>query len=506
MVRALSRFGAFVFSAVLLSVSGGGISPVASALVVTPKFVMAPENSTVPAGGSADCVTPAPVTTYATFHCYTPTDIANAYGLSQFMGAHAGDPAALGAGQTIVLVDAYGSPTAAADLKFFHDTFFPKAPAPNFDQVYPNGTLTYNNTAAGNGLSGPSAAAGWSGEATLDIEWAYAMAPLAHIVLMATNPAETLGVQGLPNMFKAISDAIDTYPAGTVFSQSFGTAEQNFGGAAATQQAMLDQVYQKGIKKGDTFVAASGDEGSGGVNKTQRESGVFPTQVVGYPASSPFNLTVGGTDLQYNWLWSPTSANPADAGFFNAAPATGVAAEPVWKEGWLGPGNNTSAGGKSSVYASPSWQTAQASLTGGARGIPDISWDSAINGGVLIYITAFPNAIRSGWHITGGTSSASPQVAGLLAVVNAMREENGKAPIGDPHAAVYALGDGANASTYYRDVTPQTFGTAQYPLVDNQWLPNAPNVPGFPVTTGWDMTTGFGSPLANAWIPALVAS
>ncbi|MBO0683015.1 MAG: hypothetical protein J2P45_07665, partial [Candidatus Dormibacteraeota bacterium] len=164
------------------------------------------------------------MTTYATFHCYTPTDIANAYGLSQFMGAHAGDPAALGAGQTIVLVDAYGSPTAAADLKFFHDTFFPKAPAPNFDQVYPNGILTYNNTAAGNGLSGPSAAAGWSGEATLDIEWAYAMAPLAHIVLMATNPAETLGVQGLPNMFKAISDAIDTYPAGTVFSQSFGTA------------------------------------------------------------------------------------------------------------------------------------------------------------------------------------------------------------------------------------------------------------------------------------------
>lgn len=121
------------------------------------------------------------------------------------------------------------------------------------------------------------------------------------------------------------------------------------------------------------------------------------------------------------WLWAPTSSdshNPdgtLNAAFFNSTPAVGVAAEPVWQEPWLGPGNNTSAGGKSSIYATPAWQAAQTSLTGGSRGIPDLSWNAAVNGGVLVYITAFPNAIRPGWHVTGGTSAASPQIAGLLA-------------------------------------------------------------------------------------------
>jgi subtilase family serine protease len=508
MSRLLGRFGAAAAAVMLLLFSGGTGSQAAFVLTASPNFVEAPDIGSVPAGGSPACTSPAPVHTYAFFHCYTPGNIAAAYGLDKFRSARSGNPAALGAGQTIVLVDSYGSPTAANDIKFFHDAFYPGLPAPSFDEVYPNGQLTFDNTATGKGQSGPSAAVGWSFEATLDIEWAYAMAPLAHIVLLATPPAETLGVQGLPNMFKAISDAIDAYPAGTVFSQSFGLAEQTFGGAAGVQTTSFDEVYQRGIQKGDTFVASSGDEGSGGADKMHRDSTTFSSPVVGYPASSPFNLAVGGTQLMFNWLWSPTSAdftNP-NAAFFNSAPAAGVAAEPVWQEPWLGPGNNTSAGGKSSIYASPSWQGAQSSLTGGSRGIPDLSWNAAVNGGVLVYLTSFPNAIRPGWHVTGGTSASSPQVAGLLAVVNALRAQNGKVAIGDPHPAVYALGNGPNASSYYRDATRQHFGSVQYPLVDNRWITNTPTVRGYPVLTGWDMTTGFGSPLVNAWIPAMAAS
>jgi subtilase family serine protease len=96
----------------------------------------------------------------------------------------------------------------------------------------------------GNRQSGPSAAAGWSGEATFDIEWAYAIAPLAHIVLDAVPPAETEGVQGFPNLFKAISGQIDATPSGTVFSMSFGVTEQTLGGAAAQQTAKFDAVFQ----------------------------------------------------------------------------------------------------------------------------------------------------------------------------------------------------------------------------------------------------------------------
>jgi subtilase family serine protease len=520
MSKLLARIATPLVPAFLLLVSSAGI-PAGPALIALPLSVDAPDTGTVPAGGSPACTTPAPAHTYALEHCYTPADIAAAYGIDRFRAAHPGDSAALGAGQTIVLVDSYGSPTAANDINFFHNTFYPGLPAPNFDEVYPNGQLTFDNTATGNGLSGPSGAVGWSVEATLDMEWAYAMAPLAHIVMLATNPAETLGVTGLPNMFKAIRDAIDTYPAGTVFSQSFGLAEQTFGGAAPVQTAGFDETYKHGISKGDTFVASSGDQGSGGNDKTHKLTGVYPFQVVGYPASSPYNLAVGGTQLMYNWLWAPTStdflipgSNALNPAFFASTPATGVAAEPVWQEAWLGPGNNTSAGGKSVVYSSPSWQATQASITGGMRGLPDLSWNAAVNGGVLIYITAFPNGspsgsptgIRPGWHIEGGTSAASPQIAGLVAVVNAMRAEKGKTPIGDPHAAVYALGNSQNASTYYRDVTPGHFGTVGYPLVDNRWITNTPSVPGFPVTAGWDMTTGFGSPLADSWIPALVSS
>ena len=76
-----------------------------------------------------------------------------------------------GQGQTIVLVDAYGSPTAASDLQTFHGTFFPDLPNPDFQQVFPQGNPQYMNTCRSNGLSGPCAAANWSGEATLDQMW-----------------------------------------------------------------------------------------------------------------------------------------------------------------------------------------------------------------------------------------------------------------------------------------------------------------------------------------------
>ncbi len=489
--------------ATLALLAGGAPALPVPTLIAFPRAVEAPDTTTDATAGPYACTTPAPIHRYKHFHCYTPSDIFGAYGVDQL---HALGNSGMGAGQTIVLVDSYGSPTAAGDIKAFHDAFFAGLPDPNFDEVYPQGTLTYDNTAVGNGLAGPNSAAGWAFEATLDIEWAYAMAPLAHIVLLATNPAETLGVQGLTNMFKDMRSAIDTYPAGTVFSQSFGTAEQNFGGAMAQQQARFDQVYKYGIAvKHDTFVASSGDSGSGGSDKIHRESGTFPYQVVGYPGSSPYNVSVGGTQLMYNWKWDPTSSSAADPGFFNSDVAVGVAAEPVWKESFLG-GNDTSAGGKSAVYDLPIWQAQQASVIGAnARGVPDLSWSAAVNGGVLVYITAFPNAIRPGWHITGGTSAGSPQIAGLLADVNSLRASAGKNPIGDPHAAIYALGNGSNWFTYYRDVTAQTFGTVHYPLVDNQW-DGTPGVAGQPVLSGWDMTTGFGSPLAFKWATALAAS
>ena len=64
-------------------------------------------------------------------HCYTPSDIRQAYGVDQLPER--------GEGQTIVLVDSYGDPRAADELQTFHDTFFPTLPDPSFEQVFPLG-------------------------------------------------------------------------------------------------------------------------------------------------------------------------------------------------------------------------------------------------------------------------------------------------------------------------------------------------------------------------------
>src|SRR5437868_861556 len=70
-------------------------------------------------------------------HCYTPQQVRDAYGVSALPNK--------GDGQTIVLVDSYGTPTGAQDLQTFHDTFFVNEPNPKFDQVYPNGKPNYTS-------------------------------------------------------------------------------------------------------------------------------------------------------------------------------------------------------------------------------------------------------------------------------------------------------------------------------------------------------------------------
>lgn len=487
-------------------------APVVAGPMLVPLAIQAPDTQARTAGGSAACTSPDPVHTYAFYHCYTPADITAAYGVDAVHTA--GD---LGQNQTIVLVDSYGSPTAASDLKFFHDTFYPGLPNPNFTQVFPQGTPDFNNTAHGNGMSGSSAAANWSGEATLDIEWSYAIAPDAHIVLLAVPPAETEGVQGFPNLFKAIEQAIQTYPAGTIFSQSFGVTEQTFGGAEQTQTAMFDRVYKDAAAKGDTVFASSGDNGSLGVAKPHRDGTSYSTPTDGWPASSPWVTSAGGTQLQYGWTWDPTSSTPylsdgsQNPAYFNYL--TSGNSEAVWNESYL---PAATGGGPSAIYSLPSWQSAQSGVIGGnARGVPDLSWNAAVNGGVLVYITAFPNYQRSGWHVYGGTSAASPQLAGVIALANEQMPTGHH--VGFLNQKLYTIGDTAGSSTStfsgtgdFRDIVPQTYGI--YTLQNNVLGANPDGstptggVAGWPTLSGWDMTNGFGTPRAAQFIADLVAA
>jgi len=502
--RLFERAGTMASGGLLLATLITSCAPSTGA-VLTPLIVEAPDSPVVPNATPA-CITPAPVHKSGFFHCYTPADIAAAYGVDKL---HA--EGLMGQGQTIVLVDSYGDPTAAQDLQFFHDTFFPSLPNPHFTQWTPLSDPAANYTCTNSrGLSGPCSAANWSVEATLDVQWAYAIAPLAHIVLLATPPAETLGVQGLPNLFKAIRMAIEAYPPGTVFSQSFGLAEQTFGGAALTQMQALDETYQNGIDKGDSFLASSGDQGNGGADKQHKESTVISTTAVGFPAISPLVTAVGGTQLMFGWKLAPTNTNPLSF----VASSNGT--EALWNECFIfGGGNCVTGGGTSSFFSAPSWQSGQSSINGGMRSIPDLSWNAAVNGGVLIYTTQYPQVLRQGWHIEGGTSASSPQMAGIVALANQARAAMGKAPLGLVGPHIYALGNAdaaapdssfdGNATSIFRDIVPQTFtgpdGTT-FTLDNNQWTDPPP--PYF-ATPGYDLTTGFGSPRADRFVAGLAA-
>jgi subtilase family serine protease len=496
-------------------------APLASAARTRPLAVSIPRSAvTAHQTASTACVLP-DGSDVSWYHCYTPQQIRSAYGVDGV--SPLGDVPNEGQGQTIVLVDSYGSPTAAHDLQHFHDTFFSNLPNPDFQQVFPQGNPQYNNNCTSSkGLSGPCAAANWSGEATLDIEWAYSIAPRAHLVLLAVPPAETEGVQGFPNLFKAISNEISATPSGTLFSMSFAITEQTFGGAAASQTAKFDQVFQQGLAKHDNFFAAAGDNGSLGTSKQKKDTGTYSSPTAEWPASSPYVVSVGGTQLQDGWTWDPTSDTAFDSsGNFNPAYwqwTAGGNTQAVWNESW---GPIGTGGGASTIYPRPSWQQPVDPAYGNARLVPDTSWNAAVNGGVDVYITAYPQYncgnTTGCWTVYGGTSAATPQTAALVSLVNAARAAAGKSPVGFLDPLLYG---GVGASDY-SDIVPQHYGSAPATfagsdvgagpvqksvgdLEDNQMWDVA--VPGYSTTTGYDATTGWGTPNAPAFVAALSAS
>ena len=83
-----------------------------------------------------------------------------------------------GSGQTIVVVDSFGSPTIASDLAHF-DSYFKLPAPPSFRVIQPAGPVPAFQPGNKNRV-------GWAEETTLDVEWAHVIAPGARIVLVET--------------------------------------------------------------------------------------------------------------------------------------------------------------------------------------------------------------------------------------------------------------------------------------------------------------------------------
>jgi subtilase family serine protease len=170
---------------------------------------------------------------------YNPLQIKTAYGLSQLT--------ATGSGQTIAIVDAYGSPTITNDLAVFCQKF--GLPTANLTIAYPGGK--------------PRSNSGWALETSLDVEWAHAIAPDAKILLVVAKSAST------SDLLTAIDYAS---------SQGAQVVSNSWGGSEFSSEASYESHFQH---SGTVYVASSGDNGSG----------------VEWPAVSPNVLAVGGTTL-----------------------------------------------------------------------------------------------------------------------------------------------------------------------------------------------------------------
>ena len=440
-----------------------------------PLIVLAPDDNQTPSASAATvyaCVDPDGQPRSTVFHCYTPADIYTAYGVDAL---HA--EGTTGHGQTIVIVDAYGSPTVQQDLNRFSDTF--GLPRTDVEIIYPNGTPPFNNSVNGSPV-------GWAEETSLDVQWAHAIAPDAHIVLVAANPAETEGVQGFPSIFKGEQMAIDRFP-GAVISQSFAATEQSFRSAADVQVARFHSVYQQAVSNHVTVLGSSGDSGTANVDKQGR---VFPFPTVNWPSSDPLVTSAGGTWLQFGWTWHP--ASPADPSFITTP---GSRTEAVWNEPFL---PAATGGGRSVLFPTPGFQSSLSqSLLNGARGLPDLSWNAAVDGGVLVY-TSFPG-VRVGWHIIGGTSAASPQLAALIALTNQLADAAQKAHVGYLNPYLYGL-----QGSDFNDILPETFGPGAVTLGDNSQFGSG--IAGMAVTSGYDLATGRGSPKADQLVHHLAAA
>jgi subtilase family serine protease len=382
-----------------------------------------------------------------------------------------------GRGQTIAIIDSFGNDTMANDLHVFDQAFGLQpmcgetgvtcAPGmPTFSELGLQGSPATKQQGNGNGNgTGLQDKTGWALEVVLDVEWAHAIAPGANILLVHTPVAETLGVQGFPQMIKAEDYVVKNHLA-TVISQSLASSENAFGSTNEFKQSLTPA-----------------DAGA-----------VFPFPNVGWPASDPLVTAVGGTYL----CTDPN--NTASRVVDSADPPTRCQANPGQAEvGWIDSG-----GGFSQVFARPDYQNTlpagSTAIPGNSRGVPDVSYQGSATTGALIYISlppaglsgiaCGPNPCSTGWYVIGGTSAGAPQWSGLVAIADQI---NGGG-LGLINPALYKIG--ADATRYAKDFFDVTTG-------NNQAFPP---VPGYPATTGWDPVTGLGSPNAANLLPDLVSA
>jgi subtilase family serine protease len=318
------------------------------------------------------------------FACYGPKQLQRAYDLTPLYRR-----GITGRGQTIVIVDAFGSSTIRHDLGVFDRRYSLPAP-PSLRVISPAGK------------NPPGNHAGWAGETTLDVEWAHSMAPGARILLVHTPKNENEGTSGFPQIVKA-ENYVVRHHLGSVISQSFGATENTF--PSRHSLLRLRSAYRHAARNHITVLAATGDTGAADVDSHDR---YFRHPVTDWPPSDPLVTAVGGTQLSLkasgarrrpDRVWNDTH-NRAVARFF----------------GVRVPDPDAGGGGSSIEFGRPGYQDSVEARVGTHRGVPDVSMNGACSSQVETY-QSFPGQ-RKGWYIACGTSESTPLFAGIVALAD----------------------------------------------------------------------------------------
>ena len=321
--------------------------------------------------------------------------------------------------------------------------------------------------------------------ATLATSWAGAAAPEAQIVLV---PAATT----------AATDGVDLSLAAVVGGKLASTVVVGYSsceaGMSAAHQAFYQALYRQAAAQGMSIVAATGDSGAAACSAAGETTPVNSGYAVNALASTEWDTAVGAVALETSTLsaWSPASeTQPAYAG----------------------------GGGKSTLYAVPTWQqnlqtksvSSQLAQTQSGstaaqktRLLPDVALptasDTTTNAGLAFCLSAATSDAISGSDSTsgnctvmraGGSAAAASVFAGIGALV---AEKYGTQ--GNLASHLYALED---QSGVYEDVAE---GSAQLWCAASSSGCGSTGQIGFTAATGYDLTSGLGSVNAQALVTA----
>ena len=298
-------------------------------------------------------------------------------------------------------------------------------------------------------------------EATLDVEWAGALAKKAAVIMVVSPTGASDGIT-------LSAQYIVNHNTAPVMTTSFGSCEAAIG-TAGTE--FWNSLWQQAAAEGITSFVAAGDSGAAGCDSPSETTAKLGKGVNGL-GSSDYNVAVGGTEFN-------DTANPAQYWSATSNSATMESAlsyipELVWNSSGTVSGGSelwAGTGGASVVSAKPSWQTGPGVPAGAFRDIPDVSVAAAPQNGYLI-------VMDGDLYSVGGTSAASPSWAGVMALV----VERTASAQGNANANLYALFrlQFSGGATMFHDITSGNN--------------NVPGLTGFTAGPGYDQASGIGAP------------